>query len=291
MRAEHWDRVAEVAARQDGLVTSAQAMASGTSRASFRRELQFGRLVRVRHRVYRVAGQAVSPLHEVRAVALAAPSVVASHQTAAALWRLMSAPTPLHFTISPPGRAKLARVTLHRSPVDDDRTAVDGIPCTSPARTIVDLATVLSPVWVERLLHDAVMRGLCQYDQVSEVERRRRSQTVRSMLDGGVGSTPLEFRWYRLLRDAGVPEPVQQHQVVVDGSVYVLDFAWPEERVALEVDGFVAHRTRAAFDRDRAKVVALKSAGWEVVAVSAKTRPEPVVSLLCRLLDTSRTNS
>jgi very-short-patch-repair endonuclease len=292
MRARHWEGVAAIAREQDGLITYRQALGVGTSRSSFEREVRFGRLALVRRRVYRVAALPEGPHIAIRAAVLANPRLIASHTSAASLWRLYPTGFPVHCTIAPGRKARLAGVVVHQAPVrNDELTDVWGIMCTTPARAIVDLATVLPAAWVERLLHDAVMRGLCQYDEVRAVADRRRSVVVRSMVEGASGTTPLEVRWYRLLRDAGVPEPVSQYQVVVDGSVFVLDFAWPEERVALEVDGFVAHRTRAAFDRDRAKVIALKSAGWEVVAVSAKTPPDPVLALLRRLISQKTFNS
>jgi very-short-patch-repair endonuclease len=292
VKAVHWAAIAEVAAAQDGLVTYRQALAAGTSPASFRREVSFGRLAPVRRGVYRVAALAPGPLHDIRAVTLAAPKLIASHYSAAALWGLMEPRRPVHCIIDPSKLARLTGVVVHQIALSgDERNLAHGIPCTSPARTIVDLASALAPDWVERLLHDAVMRNLCEYNEIAALAERRHSAIVRAMLDGGGGATPIELQWSRLLRGAGLPEAVRQHQVVIRERVFVLDFAWPRAHVALEVDGFAAHRTRAAFDRDRAKAIALRSAGWEVVAVTAKTAPEPVLALLHRLIHKNALNS
>jgi very-short-patch-repair endonuclease len=292
MKARHWALVAEIAAAQDGLITFRQALAAGTSVRSFRREVSFGRLVPVRRSVYRTAALAPGPFHDIRAVVLANPKLTASHSSAAALWGLMHPGRPVHCTIPQTAKARLKGVVVHHADLAAaERAVAHGIPCTSPARTIVDLASVLPPDWVERLTHDAVMRGLCEYDDLAAVAERHRSAIVRAMLDGANGTTPIEVQWNRLLQEAGLPEPVPQHQVVVGEHLFVLDFAWPDAKVALEVDGFVAHRTRPAFDRDRAKVIALRAAGWEVVAVTAKTTPEPALALLRRLISHNSANS
>jgi hypothetical protein len=283
MKPEHWAVVAAIAQAQDGLVTGPQVRAGGASRASFNRDVRYGRLVRVRHQVYRVSGMALGPLHAVRAVTLAAPRLVASHETAAAVWGLMGLRKPLHVTVRSGRPPRLAGVVSHTAALGRrDCTERNGIPVTTVPRTLVDVASVLPPEWVGRLIDDAVMRGLCEYDDVVAAASGRRGAAALCELvgTGGLGTTPLERKWARLLHDAGLPAPVTQHQVVVDGRVYVLDFAWPDARVALEVDGFVAHRTRGAFDRDRLKAVALQAAGWRVVAVTATTAPDLVLSLL-----------
>jgi hypothetical protein len=293
MRGAHWAVIARIAQCQDGLITRGQAMASGVSRASFQRDVQFGRLIPVRRRVYRVAGVTLGPNHDVRAVTLAAPQVTASHQTAARLWGLAGArlARPLHFTASPRLRLELVGAVVHRSELAaEDQAQAAGIKVTSPARTIVDLGAVWRPHSVERVLHDAVMRKLCEYEDVAaaldRIGGRGRAGTagLRRVLTGALGDTPLEARWHQRLVHAGLPKPVRQHQVVVGHQVFVLDFAWPHARVALEADGFAAHRTRAAFDRDRGKVLALRSAGWEVLSVTAQTPPAPVIDLLRRFI-------
>src|ERR1051326_627217 len=117
MKAGQWAVVAEIAAAQDGLITYRQALASGTSRSSFEREVRFGRLLLVRRRVYRVAAVPLGPHHQIRAATLAAPRLLASHTSAGALWGLLRPPQPIHATIDRDTKARLAGVVVHRSPV------------------------------------------------------------------------------------------------------------------------------------------------------------------------------
>src|SRR5215211_3381498 len=70
---------------------------------------------------------------------------------------------------------------------------------------------------------------------------------------------------------AGLPRPVQQHQVRVDGRVYRLDAAYPEYQVALEYEGFDFHISRTAFDKRYERDRALRVAGWLVAYVTNRT--------------------
>jgi very-short-patch-repair endonuclease len=191
----------------------------------------------------------------------------------------------VEITVRPRVQLTLQGVTAFEGRIGhDERAEVDGIAVTSVPRTLADLTTVLAPDWVERLVHDAVMRKLCEYEDVIAALDRVGAERVRAALTDVVGTTPLEAKWHQLLCSAGLRPPARQHQVVLDGQVYILDFAWPDQRVAIEANGFAPHRTRSAFDRDHDKVLALKRAGWEVVSVTARTEPSAVIALLGQLL-------
>jgi hypothetical protein len=285
-----WRAVTGLAMRQGGLVTVAQLKAAGLSRSSVQRETQRGRLLLLRSGVYRVAGAPPDPSEALRAVLLARPDAVASHRSAASLWALIDDIPEPEVTLSP-AAPKLRAVILHRGELAPaDVRVAGGMRVTSPARTIVDLAAVLPANWVERLLHDSVMRQLCLYEDVRVVlERiggrgRAGTAVLREMLADTAGDSPLEARWHRLLCAAGLAPPARQYQVVVGGQVFVLDFAWPDVLVAVEVDGYLGHRTRQAFDRDRDKAVALRAAGWTVLPVTSRTDPDAFLPVLRRFI-------
>jgi hypothetical protein len=80
-----------------------------------------------------------------------------------------------------------------------------------------------------------------------------------------------EIRLGRLLASAGLPEPVQQHWVRVRTERFRLDFAYPEQKVAIEYDGWDAHRSRGAFDRDRRRDRLLQLAGWTVLRFTSRS--------------------
>ncbi len=80
------------------------------------------------------------------------------------------------------------------------------------------------------------------------------------------------------LTAAGLPAPTPQHQVTAGGTVYLVDLAYPEVRLGLEYDGWTAHGTRSAFDRDRVRGNALAAAGWTILHVTSEMSREGVTS-------------
>jgi very-short-patch-repair endonuclease len=172
-----------------------------------------------------------------------------------------------------------------------DRTVLEGIPVSTPARTILDVARYVSASRLGAMLDDAVRRDLTTYHDVqqrfAELAARGRNgiATARQVLstrpDGAaVPDSPLEEDARTLLRRAGVPEPVLHFRVDCDELTYVLDLAWPEQLVALECDGFRFHRTPAQLDWDDRRRTALALRGWLVLhttRTSLLTQPDRLV--------------
>ena len=77
---------------------------------------------------------------------------------------------------------------------------------------------------------------------------------------------------------AGLPEPVRQLRVVVDDRVYFLDLAYPQVKLAIEVDGFEYHRGRGVFDRDRSRQNDLVRAGWTVLRFTSQSSDDEIVA-------------
>jgi very-short-patch-repair endonuclease len=293
MRPEEWRAITALAQQQGGLVTSAQLHLSGASPKQIAELIQEGQLLRIRKGVLGVAGVPPDARTSIRAASLASPDAVVSHRSAGWLHGLLTRRPGLVDLTTSRRPIRAIGVLGHQADVPSAEV-VDhgGIPVTSVVRTLIDLMASLPPDWVERLVHDAVMRRLCEYDEVREAAGRRPDECGPAMvgiLTGLHGTTPLEAQWDRIIRAAGLPEPMRQFQVVLDGHVYVLDFAWPEPMVVFEVNGFDFHRTRDAFDRDHEKVVALQAAGWKVVSASSKTPPATVLAALRQNLAFSTT--
>ena len=284
MRPEHWRAITAYAVGQDGLVTASQLRLTGATTSEINDALAQRKLTRVRHGIVAVTGVPTSPTRATRAAALVSPKSVVSHRSAGWLHGLLQLPPPKVELTAPVGvKVNLTGVVGANAVVrPDERREHASIPVTTPARTLVDLSKVLAPDWVERLLHDAVMRRLCSYTDVVESARRNKARSFAETLHDLVGESPLEAKWHRILCAAGLRPPARQHQVVIGGHVYLLDFAWPEARFAIEVDGYSAHSTRAAFDRDRDKALALRAAGWTVVNVTSRTDPAAVLTLAHR---------
>jgi very-short-patch-repair endonuclease len=160
-----------------------------------------------------------------------------------------------------------------------DRRTVDGIPITSPARTIVDLAGVLGPEALEAAFESARRMGLVSATQLEARfvalggKGRPGSAKVRALIEAHRAepalASRLEVRAARLFRASGLPRPMRQHAIVAgDGRRYRLDFAWPGARVAAECDGFAWHGNRLQWKRDRRRTADIEMLGWRTVFVT-----------------------
>jgi very-short-patch-repair endonuclease len=273
--------MAELAARQNAVVGRHQALACGMTGPTLSRRLADGRLQRLLPGVYVVAGSPPSWQQRLIAACIAAgPGAAASHRAAARLWRLLDGEQPLEVTVPRQKAPRIRQVAVHRSTdlVERHITWRRGIPVTNPLRTIVDLGHVLGPEDVE----DALDRGLVArrftmvaVEQVlDELARSGRSGcgVLRRVLDDrALGDQRpdglLEARMARLLRDARLPQATFQHVVTDDAGRFLgrVDFAYPERRLAIEVDGWRDHGTRSAFQSDRDRQNLLATAGWTVL--------------------------
>ncbi len=290
MNVDHWASVVQRARVQHGLVTSRQVLAA-SSESALRRALRSGLLIPARRGVHKVSGVPSSPWHPLMSACLAAgPSSLASHLAAAGLHGFPGViPGALELTAFGAKTPRLGGVRTHASSVyrPEDRQMVLGIPTTSPAHTVVDLAGRLSPFMLERAAEHVLCRSLCTASELvlafRYLGRRGRPGTpaLRELLEDRLEvDSALEARWLRSLRRAGLAPPAFQHQVVVGDRLLVMDFAWPRHRVGVEVDGWDPHRHRSAWDRDHDKINAYLEAGWRVLFVTSNTPERETVRQL-----------
>ena len=292
VRSEHWRAATRHAEVQHGLVTAAQLRATGASPRSRDRAVARGRLVLIRRSVYAVAGSPESPWRPLMAACLAAgPAAVASHRAAAGLHGLVGfLPGAVELTAT--RLLRLSGVRCHVAPLArDDVVVVRGFRATSPARTVFDVAAEVEPALLRRVVGDAVRRRVCGAADLRRTllasggQGRAGTEALRAVVDDlAGGDSDLEARWLRALTSCGLRPAAFQHQLVVAGRVYVLDFAWPGARVGVEVDGWAFHRDRFTWDRDHDKANAYLEAGWRVVSVTSRTRHDDVVRQLRRFL-------
>lgn len=93
---------------------------------------------------------------------------------------------------------------------------------------------------------------------------------VDSRAATGVTGSALEAQVLALLREEGLPMPMLQYVIESEGRFLArVDFAYPEQRVAIEVDGFMFHDTRDGFDRERARGNELEALGWRVLRITS----------------------
>jgi hypothetical protein len=191
-------------------------------------------------------------------VLAAGDGAVLGIHSAGALWRMLPA---LRGDVHVIGRRSARRrgLVIHRtrSLPRSDVTRHFGIPVTTPARTLLDLAAVVDAKTLEDALAEAQIRRLV----------RRETATGRlAELLGGTAPTRsrLERAFLRFIDEYGLPRPV------VNGYVegYEVDAHWPEARLVVEVDSWEFHADRRAFEVDRERDAILQAAGWRVVRVT-----------------------
>ena len=292
--------VARTAATQHGVVSRRQVLACGGTPGMVKGWLGAGRIERVGPSTYRLAGSPRTWEQRLLAAVLAAgPGAAASHRASARLWDLIDDET-VEVTV-PARRAPAGRgAVVHRS--SDlgigDVVRRNGVPATTPMRTLVDLGAVVPPWRVEDALDAALQRRLVTVSGVGQaldgVARRGRdgAGVLRAVLGRrALGDRPpdsrLEARMARLLAAHGLPAAFQ-HEVRRGGRfVARVDFAYPADRIALEVDGWGSHSSPRALQADLERQNALVELGWTVLRFTwddVVRRPEAVASRVRRVL-------
>jgi very-short-patch-repair endonuclease len=268
------DLVRSLAERQYGVVARDQLFALGLESAAIEWRLSRGRLHAVHRGVYSVGRRGLSGRgHWLAAVLAVGPGAVLSHRTAAALWELGVTPARrVDVTVHSRSRRNRPGIAVHltRELLDRDRTRRAGIPVTSVARTLLDLAEVIPKRRLERAVEEAERLRLFDLRAIDDVcERgtgRRGLGALRAAVEAQRPSAPftrseLERILIDLCRENDLPRPLVNHWV----CGFEVDAVWPEQRLVVEVDGYEFHRTRAAFERDRARDAALQVAGFRVL--------------------------
>lgn len=283
MRSERVDvRIARLAARQHGVFRREQAVALGATKHVIDGRLKQGRWERVAPAVYRVTGSADGWRQSLLVACFAwGAGAAASHRGGAPLWSLAGCAAGVVELTVPPNRNRAGPGLVHRGALPvADVTLVDAIPVTTPARTLIDLAAVVPADDLEEALDDALRRGLVSIRRMrwrlDELARRGRPgvTAIRRLLEArdpsmAIPESVLERRLLRTLRGSGLPAPVLQHEIRIGGRlIAIVDFAYPDVRLAIEADGFRWHAGRRRFDHDRERRNQLTLLGWRIIHVT-----------------------
>jgi Protein of unknown function (DUF559) len=289
--------IAAVAASQHGVIARRQLSALGYSAKAIDGKIARGHLHSVHLGVYAVGHpRLVGPGRWMAAVLACGPGALISHLSAAALWGLLKALGSLIDVTAPRSREGRPGIALHRPRRlhAADRAMVDGIPVTSVARTLLDLAAT-RPLLLERAFEAADRLDLLDLRAIEHVLERSRGcpgrPALAALLTDHRGPAPvtrseLERRFLDVRRDAGLPRP--STNLFVAG--HEVDAVWPDHRLAVELDSHEFHRTRAAFERDRVRDASLQLAGYRVLRVTHRrleTEPQAIVDTVRELLATS----
>jgi very-short-patch-repair endonuclease len=212
------------------------------------------------------------------AVSACGSDAVLSHRSAAVLWGLCEAgytEGPIDVT-APNRRGRVPEgIRAHRdgSLTPADRTVVDGIPCTSVARTVLDLAGE-APIWeVRKAISEAEVRRLLDHAAVRRLIKRSRGRRgvarLRMLMDEIHPQTKrtrseMEILFLQMCKRAGLPTPEVNVPMVVGGRRMKPDFLWRDAGLIVEADSRRFHDTDSAFQHDRRREQRLQLAGWRV---------------------------
>jgi very-short-patch-repair endonuclease len=281
---QSWRALLTFAEDHDGVFTVSDAARLGVVEHRLWHKANLGSLEFVHPNVVRVVGVAPYWLQQARAATLWLGLTAAiSFQTAGRLLRLDGEyGSDIHAWV--PNECELGRrcrsVVVHRTLFlpDAHRLFVGGIPCTSAARTVVDLAAVLTSLELTVAAESARRLGLMTMVELQRTieqcgRRRRGSVALRKYVDAHEGNPALdrklEVKMAALLRSARLGGFRGQYDLrVLDGRRFRVDFAWPEQRLVVECDGFRWHGNHTAWKHDRRRIAAIERAGWRVVTVT-----------------------
>jgi very-short-patch-repair endonuclease/predicted transcriptional regulator of viral defense system len=270
-----WDKVvARLAERQHGVVAVRQLAAIGISRNAVSARARAGRLHRIHRGVYAV-GHPVLTVNGRRmaAVLAAGPGAVLSHASAAALWGIRpTSATRIDVTVrSTAGRARRPGLRIHRTPTlrDDEVTEHQAIGVTTPARTLLDLASSLPRRALERALDQAESQELYDLASLEAVAKAHQGERGARALaaalaqdaDPSVTDSELEELMLALCHEHQLELPTPQAWV----AGLRVDFLFAASRLVVETDGYRYHRTRRAFERDRERDAILARAGYRTL--------------------------
>ena len=258
------------------LVTRSGWQDAGSNARAFDRAIERGLLTKVAPNVAVLAGSPTTPLTRIAGWSLSiGPGTMVSHRSAAFVWgAAVSGDAPVDL-IGPgkSSRRPTSEVRVHcpRDARSLHAIARRGILVTSPLRTLVDLGAV-RPDQVATALEGFLVAGLVS---IAGVERnanrdRRRGRAGSAalltaidelLIDGQTRDSQLESRGAAAFDRHGLDGWVFHHRI----GPYEVDFAFPGARVAIEVDGWATHGSRAAFEADRERDAWLAGHGWIVL--------------------------
>ncbi len=284
-----------IAEGQLGLVTYAQLRAHEVSDGQIRQLVVDGSLVRVFRAVYRVGGYTSPSLaHQALAACMACgDDAVASHRTAAVLRGLIDAyKGPAEIIVPVTRRPRIAGIRAYRRTLAcDERTTSGLVPVTTVERTLLDVAGCIG----HRDLEEAADRAfrarattpprMEAYLAARDGSPARGIAALRRIVDDRVGlgvpESILEAKMIALLSRFRLPTPVRQHEIIVRGRTVRFDLAYPDRRIAIELNGRSPHWGRERWQADHHRDNAVELADWHKIAFTwwDVTRDESYVAV------------
>jgi very-short-patch-repair endonuclease len=282
-----------IATRQHGVVARWQLEAAGIPVHVIERRIRAGRLRQAQRGVYRLEPIKGARAAEVAAALTCGAGAVVSHRSAAAVFELgRRAGGPVEVSVPLGNPRPRPRVIMHRVRLlAEETTRWDGVPVTTPARTVLDLAGTARPRALEQMVALALRRELTTEAELIRLAQwyrgRPGARELRVLLgherQPAFTRSDAEALCLAEVRESGLPDPI------VNGIVRGLevDFHWPLAKLVLEFDGFAYHSSRRARARDRQRDAALLAAGYRVMRITwedLKHKPKATIARLAQAL-------
>lgn len=275
------------------------------TRAAINHAIASGRLYPIFRAAFGVGHAQVGAHGRMLAAVLACgPGTVVSHGSAAALLGLHETQPQVVDVIAPIQAGRKIDGIRRRfvpSPLPHEVVIYDSVPCTSPSRTIVDIAGGCGGAALRRTVEQAaVLRvlNLAEVDAILTGPRRRGSPRLRAVLDDWRRYSPsirlrsrMEAKLLPLLSQRNIPIPQCNEILTIGNESFEIDFLWRQQRLAVETDGRKYHDNPLAQARDLRRDRILAAAGYRVLRLDwedLRDRPEAAVTEIARLLRSPR---
>jgi|SRR5680860_395246 len=270
--------MAELAERQYNVVTAKQLETLGLGARGIRHRAAAGRLHTLYRSVYAVGSRNLTREgHWLAAVYACGEGAALSYRSVAAHWGIRQS-TQTRIDVTSPSRSGRPytgiRVHSGAALTPADVTVHDGIPCTTVARTLLDLADVLSLDALDRAVHESVARRLFDLRAVrhalEQANGRRGAQRLREVLadpghlEGPLPHRGVEERFFAFCRQQGLPQPEVHPGIPTAAETLEVDFLWRDQRLILETDSRDWHSTIRTRERDAYRDRLLGEAGYRV---------------------------
>lgn len=282
----------DVGAVQHGVATRRQLLGRGIGAHAIDRMVRTGRLIVLRPGLYQIGPLPAGRAAEMAAVLACGPDGRISHRSAAAIQRVLDpvrAQQPVEVTVPRSRRRRVEGVRIHRvrDLRPDEVTTIDGVPVTTPARTLLDIAEVMTSREVEQALARALRMRLVTRAAMRRMVKRhpkhRGAPLLRRLLDAegdpAFTRSEAEEKLLEIVRAAGLPRP----EVNVRVLGHELDFLWRSARVVAEVDGYAFHASERSFAADRRRDAELTATGYRVLRFTWKDVTDDRLATLVRL--------
>lgn len=291
-------RAADFAAARDGVASLAQLAHCGLDRHAIGVRVRKGMLHRIHRGVYAVGHPGITLRGRFRAAVLAGKRGTAlARFSAAADWGFITwKEREPEIIVTRGGARRVPGVTVYRSStlVRRDVRHRNGIPMTSPARSLIDLATVLPEQALRRAARQAQAMRLVTVREILDIcdrlDGHRGAGKLRGVVADGPAPTasPLEDVVLDLLDGAGITRPLINQRLTYGDRTIVPDFLWPDRRLALEADSVTWHEHKLVRENDADKQAILEADGYRVIRVTkeqAERRPSQTLARIRAALD------